>query len=164
MALTAKEKELTAVGISIAAGCKPCTDYHVKAVRKAGATDAEIRRAIDTAVAVRKDAAGVMESYGFEHLGIEKGSAGPCCPGEPPRIDALVSVGAAFAVNCTTGLKRHLAAARGVGVTDDEVTAVAKLAVFIKARAASHVDSLVAPKRAAMTPDEHAKAAAFGCG
>jgi AhpD family alkylhydroperoxidase len=45
MPITKKEKELAAVGISIAAGCKPCTDYHMKAVREAGASDDEIRRA-----------------------------------------------------------------------------------------------------------------------
>ena len=44
MAITPKEKELAAVGMSIATGCKPCTDFHVKAARKSGASDAEISK------------------------------------------------------------------------------------------------------------------------
>ena len=56
MAIMKKEKELAAVGISIAAGCKPCTDFHMKAVREAGASDDEIRRAIEDAVALRNAA------------------------------------------------------------------------------------------------------------
>ena len=39
MAMNGNEKELVAVAISVAAGCKPCTDYHVEAVRKVGATE-----------------------------------------------------------------------------------------------------------------------------
>ena len=45
MAISAKDKELTAIGISIVAGCKPCPEYYVKAVREAGATDDEIGQA-----------------------------------------------------------------------------------------------------------------------
>ncbi len=45
MTMRLKEKELAAVGISLAAGCRPCTDYHLKAVRQAKAGDEEISRA-----------------------------------------------------------------------------------------------------------------------
>jgi AhpD family alkylhydroperoxidase len=69
MAITKKEKELAAVGISIAAGCKPCTDYHMKAVRQAGASDGEIRQAVQDAVSLRNAATAVMEKYGLSHLG-----------------------------------------------------------------------------------------------
>ncbi len=45
MSITPKEKELVAVAISVAAGCKPCTDHHVAVARKARATDAAIGQA-----------------------------------------------------------------------------------------------------------------------
>ncbi len=32
MAINSKTKELVAVGISVASGCKPCTDHHVTIV------------------------------------------------------------------------------------------------------------------------------------
>ena len=163
MTLTAKEKELAAVGISVAAGCRPCTDYHVKAVRKAGATDTEIHHAVTTAAAVRTAAAGTMEAYGLAHLGLAEESTGPGPAGEASRIGALVSVGAALAVNCTTALKEHLAAAAAAGVTADEVTAIAALATFIKKQAASHVDRLVASQGTSVPPAQPEPAAA-GCG
>ncbi len=63
MAISAKEKELSAVGVSVATGCKPCTDYHVKAVRKAGAADDEIEQAVADALAVRRVATAIMERH-----------------------------------------------------------------------------------------------------
>lgn len=57
--------------------------------------------------------------------------------GETTRMRELVSVGAAYAVNCTSSLDKYLAAARSVGVTDDEIEAVVDLARFIKGRADS---------------------------
>ena len=62
MTVPAKEKELAAVGISVAAGCKPCTDHHVAVARKARATDEEISAAIADAVAVRNQATGIMKA------------------------------------------------------------------------------------------------------
>ena len=44
MALTIKEKELANIGASVATGCKPCTDFHFKKVRKAGAKKATARK------------------------------------------------------------------------------------------------------------------------
>ena len=52
--LTEKEQELVAVGASIAAGCRPCTAYHVRAARVAGADKEEIRQAVNDALDVRQ--------------------------------------------------------------------------------------------------------------
>ena len=49
MTLRLKEKELAAVGV--VTGCKPCTDYHVKAAREARASDEEIKQAVADAPA-----------------------------------------------------------------------------------------------------------------
>ena len=72
MAITLREKELAAVGISVATGCKPCTDFHVKKVREAGASDSEVRQAMSDAFAVRRDATEIMEAYGLAHVGAGK--------------------------------------------------------------------------------------------
>ena len=65
MALTLKEKELVAVGSSVAAGCKPCTRYHLREARKAEASDAEIHRAVADAASVRSNATEIMEGHGL---------------------------------------------------------------------------------------------------
>ncbi|MFB3082060.1 MAG: carboxymuconolactone decarboxylase family protein [Gammaproteobacteria bacterium] len=143
MAISAKEKELSAVGVSVATGCKPCTDYHVKAVRKAGAADDEIGRAVADALAVRRVATAIMERYALAHLGKVGPETGSKPTEQTNRIKALVSIGAAFGVNCASSLEQHLAEAEAVGISQDEIATIAKLAAFIKGRAASHVERLV---------------------
>ena len=54
----------------------------------------------------------------------------------------LVAVGAAFAVNCVPSLEHHLAGADHAGVSQDDISEIVNLAVFIKKRAASHVERL----------------------
>lgn len=146
MAITAKEKELAAVGISVASGCKPCTNYHVKAVREAGASDEEIKQAVAAALSVRKSATDYMKAHALARLDQEGSHSHTDGPGSTNRVRELVSVGAAFGVNCTSNLKEHLAAAETVGITQEEVAEIVKLAAFIKERAASHVERLVKTK------------------
>ena len=148
MTLRLKERELVAVGVSVAAGCKPCTDYHVKAVREAKATDDEIRQAIDDAISVRRNASDVMRGYGLCHLGETAKAVEGGCTKPTTRIKELISIAAAFAVNCTTNLEKHLAVAKALGVSGEEIQDVIKLATFIKGKAASHVEKLVAPQEA----------------
>ena len=138
MPIAKKEKELAAVGISIAAGCKPCTDYHMKAVREAGASDDEIERAIEDAVAVRNTATSIMRDYGRSHLGGTEHEEADAKPRD--RLAELVGIGAAFAVNCVSSLENYSRHAESVGVTREEILEIAKLAKFIKERGASHVD------------------------
>jgi AhpD family alkylhydroperoxidase len=142
MQLTFKEKELVNIGASVATGCKPCTDYHFKKVREAGASDEDIKQAISDAMLVRDSAKQIMESHGLKHLGIIKEIDNGGFTGSTTRIKELVSIGAAFAVNCTSNLERHTAAARSVGITDDEISSVLDAALFIKGEAAFYVDQI----------------------
>ena len=142
MAISAKEKELIAVGVSVVTGCKPCTDYHVKAVRKAGADDDEIEQAVVDALAVRRAATVIMARYARAHLGKVGPETGSKPTEQTNRIKTLVSIGAAFGVSCVASLEQHLAEAEAAGISQDEIATVVKLAAFIKRRAASHVERL----------------------
>lgn len=144
MAITLKEKELAAVGIAVAAGCKPCTDFHVKKVREAGASDAEIKQAMTYAFAVRRGATDIMEAHGLAHLGERETEPAfrPERVDTPDRMKELVCIGAAFGVNCVSSLKTHLEAAMSVGVSHEEIATIVKLSAFIKGKAASHVEHL----------------------
>jgi AhpD family alkylhydroperoxidase len=143
MPLTHKEKELANIGASVATGCKPCTDYHFNKVREAGASDEEIKQAMADAMAVRDTAREIMESHSLKHLGMAK--AGDVRPHdeETTRIKELVSVASAFAVNCTTSVKKHVAAAKTIGVTEEEIESVLEAALFIKGEAAHYVGQIV---------------------
>jgi len=141
MPITKLEKELAAVGISIAAGCKPCTDFHMKAVREAGAAEPAVREAVERAVAVRAAASGIMHAYGLAHLGDE--AAAPPIRIGGGRQAVLTGLGAAVAVNCTSTLEQHIAAAGDAGVATEEIVEIAGLARFIKGKGASHVDKRI---------------------
>jgi AhpD family alkylhydroperoxidase len=143
MTITPIEKELAAVGMSVATGCKPCTDFHVKAARKSGASDTEIKQAMSDAFAVRRAATEIMEAYAVAHLGERRPGADPDRSGTATRVKELVCIGAAFGVNCVSTLKTHLEAAESVGISRDEITTITKLSAFIKGKAASHVEHLV---------------------
>ena len=162
MALTLTEKELVAVGTSVAAGCKPCTNYHLREVQETEASDAEIRQAIAQAVQVRRDATEIMEGHGLEHLGASGEAGGGSSAEQTTRIKQLVSVGAAFAVNCTSGLEKHLKAGQQVGIAEEELQEVVGLAAFIKRMAASHVEKLVGMAEAGGTT-EAKQDSASGC-
>jgi AhpD family alkylhydroperoxidase len=69
MAITPKEKELAAGGNSVVTGCNSCPDYHIKVVRKAHASDKEIKQAVADALEVRKRDTEIMGAYAQAHLG-----------------------------------------------------------------------------------------------
>ncbi|MEJ2117510.1 MAG: carboxymuconolactone decarboxylase family protein [Alphaproteobacteria bacterium] len=46
MPMTVLNKELVAVAVSVAAGCRPCTTYHLAKAREAGASDADLEKAV----------------------------------------------------------------------------------------------------------------------
>jgi AhpD family alkylhydroperoxidase len=140
MSLSTKEKELVAVGASIAAGCRPCTNYHFKKARAERASDEEIKQAMTDAIAVRDRARELMESLGFRLLGLKLGRAEmeEEVEGGTSRMTELVSVASAFAVNCKISLKKHLERAGALGIAEDEIEEVLELAEFIKGRADSY--------------------------
>ncbi len=147
MVLRLKETELAAVGISVVAGCKPCTEHHVPAARKARASVDEIKQAMAEALAVRRSATEIMEGYALADLGEAGQDVDPGRVGETTRVKELVRVGAAFAVNCVASLETELAAAEAAGIPREEIAHIVKLSAFIKKRAASHVERLCGMRR-----------------
>ncbi|NOX32693.1 MAG: hypothetical protein GXP56_02995 [Deltaproteobacteria bacterium] len=143
MVLTIKEKELVYIGVSVAAGCKPCTNYHISKAEEAGASDKEIKQAISDAMCVCNSAKEIMEAHGLKQLGITKNIGGCGCE-ETTRIKELVSIGAGFAVNCTYNLEKHISAALTIDITEDEIKSILNTASLIKRKAASHADKIAA--------------------
>jgi AhpD family alkylhydroperoxidase len=141
--LSPKEKELVAVGASVAAGCIPCTEYHLKEVQGAGATTQEITAAIEAALCVKGSTRGIMEQVAYTALGMPREEQPSCCAGPTDRMTELVSIAAAVAVNCPTNLHKHVAAGRTVGVRDEEMQLVIGLAKMIRSKAMEKIDDAV---------------------
>ncbi len=110
---------------------------------EAGASDEEIKRAISDAVTVRDNTKELMESHGLHHLGITKDLSLHSLPEKSSRITELVSIAAAFALNCTSSLEQHITASRSLGITNEEVKSVLDAAFFIKGEAAHYVEQMV---------------------
>ena len=61
--LTARERELAAIGAAVASNCIPCIQYHIPQARQAGLSDAQILEAIRLADKVRQvPARNVLEA------------------------------------------------------------------------------------------------------
>jgi AhpD family alkylhydroperoxidase len=130
-ALGEKDREIIAVGASVASGCLPCTKFHLRAASATGAGEEEILQAARDATRVRATATAIMA---------RAGGLSPAEAGEPggdsavagPLIRQLVSIAAAYAVNCTKSLTAHVAAARALGATDRQLLAAIEIACGVK--------------------------------
>ncbi|MCK5280477.1 MAG: carboxymuconolactone decarboxylase family protein [Cyclobacteriaceae bacterium] len=139
-----KEKELVLVGASIATGCKPCTEYHIKRATEVGLTDIEIKKAIEYAYEIRLKASQVMLNHGLNLLEIDEDIRGSKTDlGKITREGELVSIAASYAVNCTSSLTEHISNGKKVGITDDEILEIAELVEFVEKKAKSHVDKIL---------------------
>jgi AhpD family alkylhydroperoxidase len=136
MSLTILDKELVAVAVSVAAGCRPCTTYHLAEARRAGATDADIEKAVAGAVCVRTSAAEGMRRHA---LGLP--AVDDCGCGTTDALAELVAVGASLAVNCTSNLDKHLTATRALGVPRDHIDEVIALVALIRSEAVGHAEA-----------------------
>ncbi|MGO9004445.1 MAG: carboxymuconolactone decarboxylase family protein [Beijerinckiaceae bacterium] len=135
MSISALDKELVAIAVSIAAGCRPCTTYHVAAARKAGAADPAIQTAVASAVCVRTSA-----TEGMRRQALELGPPPDGCGCSAKNVwEELAALGASLAVNCTQNIDKHLVAARALGVTQGDMDEVFALVETIRARAIGHV-------------------------
>ena len=134
MSISALDKELVAIAVSVAAGCRPCTAYHLAAARRAGAADPAIQTAVASAVCVRSSATEGMRRQALE-LGPQPDGCG--CSAKT-AWEELAALGASLAVNCTENIDKHLAAARALGVAQNDVDEVLALVESIRARAISH--------------------------
>lgn len=137
MPMTNLEKELVALAISVAAGCRPCVTHHLVEVRKAGADDNAIEQAVAGAVCVRKAATEGMRRHA---LGLVPVNGGCGCAASDPLVE-LIALGAALSVNCTAETDKHLTAARSLGVSQDQLDEVFALAAMIRSKAIGHAEA-----------------------
>jgi AhpD family alkylhydroperoxidase len=126
-----REQEIIAVGASVASGCLPCTKFHIRAARAAGASEREIHDAVRDAAQVRRAATRIMQrAAGWP---AEEDDLQPAdTPEEHSRIGELVSTSAAYAISCGTTLKEHMNRARAIGVPDRELYEAIRIACAIR--------------------------------
>lgn len=79
--LTARERELVALGAAIGSNCLPCIDYHIPEARKQGLSDSQIAAAIDLAAEVKQVPARKVLAAAKQGLAdtAPPGTAQACC-------------------------------------------------------------------------------------
>jgi len=161
--LTEKEKEIIALGASVAAGCRPCTEHHVKAARAAGVCDRGLTLAVETALAVRESATKTMDEWAGQ------------CQGERPELDSgfraekrqiaeLTAVAAAFAVNSVPDLRARLQAACACGATTEQIRLTLAIAGMVKKAAEEKLAAVIGELSGASETCCAAPARPAGCG
>lgn len=69
MKLEERIKELIAVGASVTANCgRPCLEHHSARARESGATEEEIKEAVEVGKEVRKGASGSFDKFAYNLL------------------------------------------------------------------------------------------------
>jgi len=138
--LSEKDQEIIAVGASVASGCLPCTKFHVRAASGTGAGQEEILLAVCDATEVRRAATEIMARAGG--LSVRKADQPMLDSAPAPSlVRALTALGAAYAINCSTSLKTHLAAARALGASDRQMSVAIAIARGIKQVAVGKVNT-----------------------
>ena len=76
-----KTKELIAIGAGAAVNCRPCMEYHLEQGWQAGASEEEIRQAVDVGLQVNHGAAAKTKEYVASILstGGETTTSSDCC-------------------------------------------------------------------------------------
>jgi alkylhydroperoxidase/carboxymuconolactone decarboxylase family protein YurZ len=145
MSITPQERELVIIGTAVACGCKTCIRQNMLVAKQLHVADKDIAEAIAVAIDIRRHAANDMEDFVSSGLVDSTEPEPMSARDDNQRLIALVSVGAAFAVNCVSSLSKQVTTARAVGIDDKDLNTVVGLSSFIKAMAASHVERLMSP-------------------
>lgn len=162
--MEAREKELIAVAISVAAGCEYCTAFHVKAAKEKGASAPELEKMLRTALKAREEAARRIASVAGKELGLpeETGTSCGCAP-RSDALEALASAACALALNNGTAVAPQLAAAQRAGAEESHAQIALALARKIKKVAAERAEDELKGKPGCETENACAAATGGGC-
>jgi len=127
-----KDIETVAVAISIAAGCEPCTRFHLREARNLGATTSQLLQMALVADPGQRD---------LQFLAL--GDIAQDIEGDAPRLWVLAGIGTSVCHNNVRSLGDDVRSARQLGVTDEEIMTVVGLAFRIKEKAASHLERII---------------------
>jgi AhpD family alkylhydroperoxidase len=139
---SAREKELIALGASVASGCQPCTEYHVRAARSAGVCDRGIFLAVETAVALRNSSTRAMDKWAERCQG-SRTELDPEFRAQTRLIRELILIASAVCVNSVADLTLHLTAARELGATSEQISLAIAVARAIKKIAAEKLEAII---------------------
>jgi AhpD family alkylhydroperoxidase len=111
--LTARERELVAVGASIGAGCHPCVSHHLKAGADAGLDGEQLLAAVTSAEQITAEAAVLMADHARNKLGSTITTPTELSPLE----GTLTALGAALGANDAAAIGLQMRTAHDFGAS-----------------------------------------------
>jgi AhpD family alkylhydroperoxidase len=153
--LTAREREIVNLGASIAAGCQPCTKYHVKKCREAGISDALILEVTKNTKQICIQAIEIMTDKVFKTIntGINKEMLTNL--GMDGKTEILIGLAASYSMNNTSLFEIYLNHATTHGVNGQQISELIEVTRFIHDKAKAHLDMLCDKKSFASISNEN---------
>jgi 4-carboxymuconolactone decarboxylase len=136
MPLEQPDKELTAIGASIGANCRPCIEHHLAAGREAGLSQPELDQAVALAHAVRREAVELLAARIDELLGHGGAPPEPAAIAAMSKARELVALGVSVGANSHALLHLHVGAALDTGLEVHQVKSALKMARYVQQHAA----------------------------
>jgi len=145
MSITPQERELVTIGIAVACGCQTSLRGNMLAAHRLHVADKDIADAVSIAINTRRSATDNIEKFvALDFTEISEPEQN-LAQQDNQRVEMLVSVGTAFAVNCASSLRKHVATAEAIGIEAEDLNEVIRLSEFMKTVAASHVEQVMCP-------------------
>ena len=144
--LTEQEREIINLGISITAGCQPCTKYHVKKCRETDISEIEIQTIADQVMQLSTAASQIMKSRTLHILNITNNKTTEYNSGYESKRDVLVGLAVSYTMNNTDLFDYYLTLAGNMGIGDREISFITETSRFIFYKAKAHVDLLIENK------------------
>ena len=142
--LSKKEIQQVYLGASIAAGCRPCTKYHLKNSSEAGLTDIEINKTIALTISIRDNATRYMESLAYNRKAVKNEVAKK--QDSLNRDEILVGIAVNYAVNFPSSLEDYISTGKNSGLDESELSEIIKISKSVIEMARAHTD-MVTDKR-----------------
>jgi AhpD family alkylhydroperoxidase len=161
--LSPKEEALVGVALSVANGCKPCTQRYVKAATEAGACKRGIQLAIESALMARKQATEDMAQWAQSLQG-DKPVLDEAFVAPKALWQAIYAAGSAYGQHDATGFETKASAALALGATRHQLTAVLAQSRAIAATAGKHVEAAFQNLGLTAPGPSEAAETARGCG
>ena len=140
--LTVKETQIVNLSGSIAAGCQPCTRYHINRCKDTGMSDKEIHNVIIKTEKIWYGALEEMKSRALQRvLNIENRNVALHHESDN-RHDVLIGIMASYTVNSTTLFAEYLQSAEKFKISRKEISEIIEISKFIYDKAKAHVDIL----------------------
>ena len=140
--LTVKESQIVNLSGSIAAGCQPCTRYHINRCKDSGMSDKEIHNVVIQIEKIWNSAFEEMKSRALKRvLNIKDGKVGlhhEC----DNRHDVLIGITVSYTINSTALFEEYLQSAKKVEISRKEIIGIIETSKFIYDKAKAHVDIL----------------------